>query len=80
MGSSRARVRSQLCGSDTAGPGRTSPRQPVLLPREHGHLGLHEGPQNWHQLLILQVLGVLDGHVQDVDGLFAEVLGGNKVA
>lgn len=40
------------------------------------HLGLYECPQNRHQLLVLQVVCALDGHVQDVDWLFFEVLGG----
>lgn len=58
----------------------TSPRQPLLLqgPRTSKcppYLGLHKCPENGHQLLILMVVRIPNGHIQDVDWLFSEALG-----
>lgn len=39
------------------------------------YLGLYKRPENRHQLLIVQVVRVLDGHIQDVDWLLSEALG-----
>lgn len=39
------------------------------------YLGLHKCSENGHQLLILLVVRVLEGHVQDVDWLLSEALG-----
>lgn len=38
------------------------------------YLGLHKGAENVHQCVVLQVLGALDGHIQDVDGLLSKAL------
>lgn len=56
----------------TAPPSSSSDAEPEACP---AHLGLYERPENRHQLLIFQVVRVLDGHVEDVDWLFSEVLG-----
>ena len=39
------------------------------------YLGLHKCSENGHQLLILLVVRVLEGHIQDVDRLLSEALG-----
>lgn len=83
---SRARTGSQVCGSETLSMSQVhqTPRQDRSHPSSRAprqrhspvHLGLYECPQNRHQLLVLQVVCALNGHVQDVDWLFFEVLGG----
>lgn len=37
-------------------------------------LGLYKGTEDWHQRLVLHVVGTLDGHIQDVDGFLSEAL------
>lgn len=42
------------------------------------YLGLDKGTEDWHQHLVLHVVGILDGHIQDVDGLLSEALQGRN--